>query len=477
MLKLLELTPKRFTDYFFKSFNNTFSLRVYLRLLALVFLFNFSSLIYQFNDLSLLDTPIKIAQNNISLFFNIFTFIDYEYAYIVLMGCAILSILLFFLITPFFSLLFIAYLYSSLIFYFPTFLSYQWDFLLIETALVSMLLLSPKLFLLNKHTTSSIYYYQTLPLILLSVRLFFHSGIVKLLSNSYFWSQLSALDYHLFSQPMPHLLSFYFHKFIVTYNLSPFFVYLIFVIELIIPFGLLAKPYRKTSALILILFQIAIMLTGNFGYFNFLVCCPLIFFILVDFNYDKISLNQFSFKSLRFYSLLIAFLFILNSTHQLVFKSSSPILFSSIFRKVFLFNQYGLFANMTTDQKGIQVYTSTNHLDWDLLDLHYYDDNGYPELNVYQPYLPRIRWQMWFLAFPAQFGSKWFHSFLSTLGRNPYDLKTLVNQSDNDFSTSSLVKICFQDIVFNLNKQNASDPFWVPISSPLCRVINSSNKR
>ena len=150
---------------------------------------------------------------------------------------------------PFFSLLLIGFLYSSLIYFFPTFLSFQWDLLLIETALLSIFLISPTVWILRKNNKLTLFNIQLLPLILLSIRLFFHFRSSKDFSNSRYWKTLTAMDYHLFSQPMPHFLSYHVNNLVISLNLSSFLVFMMFVIELIIPFGLLFSAYRRTSAI------------------------------------------------------------------------------------------------------------------------------------------------------------------------------------------------------------------------------------
>ena len=176
---------------------------------------------------------------------------------------------------------------------------------------------------------------------------------------------------------------------------------MMFVIELIIPFGLLFSAYRRTSAIILIFFQCSILLTGNFGYFNFLVICPLLLFALIDFDKSKIKWPNLSLKLPSSYYYLFLFFIISISSYHLVFRSvPQPV--SNLSRSFNVFNNYGLFASMTTNQTALTISVSKNGTDWIPLNLKYYDQFGYPKLDFVQPYLPRIRWQFWFLFLSSQ---------------------------------------------------------------------------
>ncbi|MEC8678147.1 MAG: lipase maturation factor family protein [Candidatus Margulisiibacteriota bacterium] len=474
MLKLLELAPKHFLSYLFKSFSNTLPIRLYLRLLGGVFFINFASLLYQFNDLALLDTSIRFPKFSLPFFFNVFNYIDYSYALTVLIACFVLSIFLILLFIPFFSLLLIGFLYSSLIYFFPTFLSFQWDLLLIETALLSTFLISPTVLILRKNNKLTLFNIQLLPLIFLSIRLFFHSGLVKIFSNSRYWKTLTAMDYHLFSQPMPHFLSYHVNNLVISLNLSPFLVFMMFVIELIIPFGLLFSAYRRTSAIILIFFQCSILLTGNFGYFNFLVICPLLLFVLIDFDKSKIKWPNLSLKLPRSYYYLFLFFIISTSSYHLVFRSV-PQSVSNLSQSFNVFNNYGLFASMTTNQTALTISVSKNGADWIPLNLKYYDKFGYPTLDFVQPYLPRIRWQFWFLFLSSQTNFRWIRPFYATILNDPNKLSTFITPSDQTNQSFNYLKVCFRDIVFNLDRNIHSIDYWYPISSFKCNIIKSQN--
>ena len=139
-----------------------------------------------------------------------------------------------------------------------SFLSFQWDLLLLEVGFLAMLyswaggedrmVLWALRFCLFK--------------------LMFMSGVVKIQANCPSWLKLTALEYHYATQCVPTPLAWYAHQ------LPPFVhqlsVAACLVIEIVVPFGLLAplRCVRIAAALAQVALQVLILLTGNYNFFN-----------------------------------------------------------------------------------------------------------------------------------------------------------------------------------------------------------------
>ena len=103
-------------------------------------------------------------------------------------------------------------------------------------------------------------------------RFILQSGVVKLLSGDEHWRGLTALDYHFETQPLPTILAWYAHK-LPELILQAGGV-LTFVVELLVPFLILMpRRPRLLAALVICTFQLMIILTGSYNYFNFLTVC------------------------------------------------------------------------------------------------------------------------------------------------------------------------------------------------------------
>ena len=97
---------------------------------------------------------------------------------------------------PRLSLVLIYALYLSLLYAGQTFMTFQWDTFLLETAIVALVMsFSP---------TIGVWLARWL-----LFRFMFMSGVVKLISGDPNWRDLSALSYHFLTQPLPTPLAWY----------------------------------------------------------------------------------------------------------------------------------------------------------------------------------------------------------------------------------------------------------------------------
>src|ERR1041384_3542743 len=185
-------------------------------------------------------------------------------------GGVFLSLLLIFRIAPAISLLGLVLFYLSLaatsdVFLSP-FLSYQWDALLIETGFFAIFLAPWRLWP-TKSNEPPVSRAAICLLKLLLFKLMLMSGVVKLTCGEDAWWNLTALDYHYWSQPLPTVIGWWadqspewFKKFSVAFCL---------VVEIIVPFFFWApRRLRFIARALLIFFQIAIAATGSYCFFN-----------------------------------------------------------------------------------------------------------------------------------------------------------------------------------------------------------------
>ena len=97
----------------------------------------------------------------------------------------------------------------------------------------------------------------------------FLSGVVKLTSGDPAWSAWEAMRYHYETQPLPTWTSWYMHQ------LPPWFqsasVGFMFWAELVAPFLVFGpRRVRMVGLASIVLLQVLIAATGNFGFFNLL---------------------------------------------------------------------------------------------------------------------------------------------------------------------------------------------------------------
>ena len=187
------------------------------------------------------------------------------------------SLLLIFGIAPAVLLVVLFVSYLSLTIAGQDFFNFQWDVLLLETGFLSIFFapwrLWPRELLLWPRSppsaTAQVSRVGSFLLKLLLFKLMLMSGVVKLTSGDDSWWNLTALDYHYWSQPLPTVFGWWADK-------SPewfkhFSVAFCLVVEIVVPFFIWApRRLRLIAAGLLIFLQLAIAITGNYCFFNLL---------------------------------------------------------------------------------------------------------------------------------------------------------------------------------------------------------------
>src|SRR5438093_1589193 len=192
-------------------------------------------------------------------------------------GGVFLSCLLIAGMVPLVSLIALFVFYLSLTIAGQTFLSFQWDILLLETGFLAIFL-APWQIWPKRGREPPVSRTALFLLKLLLFKLMVMSGVVKLtsgddswgwLDHSFHWTALTALDYHYWSQPLPTIFGWWTDK-------SPewfkhFSVAFCLTVEIIVPLFIWApRRPRLIAAGLMIFLQIVIALTGNYCFFNLL---------------------------------------------------------------------------------------------------------------------------------------------------------------------------------------------------------------
>ena len=159
------------------------------------------------------------------------------------------------------------FLYLSLYQVGQTFLSFQWDLLLLETGFLAMWLARPPwvsedLFQPSQAIVWCLRY--------LLFKLMFMAGVIKFQSQCPTWLNLTALEFHYATQCIPTPLAWYAHQ--LPPFVQKFSVAATFWIEYPAAF-LLIVPWRAVRELgvgLQIWLQICIVFTGNYTFFNLL---------------------------------------------------------------------------------------------------------------------------------------------------------------------------------------------------------------
>ena len=306
-------------------------------------------------------------------------------------------------------------LYLSLSIVGQDFLSFQWDTLLLEAGLLS-LLWAPMQWLPARTEPEPSPAARWL-LVFLVFKLMFLSGATKLLSGDPTWASGTALDYHFETQPLPAWTAWYAHH-------LPEIVHRIMTFgslatELVLPcLLLLPGHYRRIRLLAvagLVGLQLGIASTGSYGFFNLLaivLCIP----VLDDAFWGRVVPLRLTVREgdpqprhrtvaavaiVFFVPSLLSLMREVVYTRPSVRPGQFPTAGEEILRLVSplrSFNGYGLFRVMTTQRPEIVIEGSRDDQHWTEYEFRYKAGDVRRRPEFVAPYHPRLDWQMWFAA-------------------------------------------------------------------------------
>lgn len=335
------------------------------------------------------------------------------------------------------------------------FLGYQWDNLLLEAGFLGIFLAPMRLWP-NAAREAPPPRLVIWLLRWLLFRLFFSSGLVKLLSGDPAWRELTALSYHFETQPLPTAVAWYVHQW-------PDWILQVlcggmFFVELVLPLLIfLPRRPRLVAFWGFVLLMLGIEMTGNYTFFNFLTL-TLCVVLLDDFallgwvperwrghlGLERIVRVDALASSLprllrRLRSGLIGGLAVLVLGVSLVemsglmrgTRSSRNVLvrlsaWVAPFRTI---NSYGLFAVMTTSRPEIIVEGSRDGENWLPYEFRYKPGDPYRRPLLAAPHQPRLDWQMWFAALGNVRQNPWFVNFCVRLLQGKPEVLALLKKS------------------------------------------------
>ncbi len=350
--------------------------------------------------------------------------------------------------------------YLSLVSVGQVFLSFQWDALLLESGFLAIFL-AP----LQIRDTLSQACQPSRAFLWLSrwllFRLMFASGFVKLASDEV-WRNLTALNFHYETQPLPTSIAWYVHQ--LPEWFQKISVIGMFAVELVIPFLIFApRRLRTLGGIGLVGLQVLIVLTGNYCFFNLLTIALCLLLI------DDVTWKRFLPKRLmasiplleqspdRYKRICIGavavLLFLLSGlrfSDQLLREIPLPdVAWITPFRSV---NTYGLFADMTESRPEISVEGSNDRITWKTYEFRWKPGDLTNRPKWVAPHQPRLDWQMWFAALQGDYqNTYWFLNFMGSLLRgNPEVLKLLAGNPFPDtpprYVRATLYKYRFTDL-------------------------------
>jgi predicted DCC family thiol-disulfide oxidoreductase YuxK len=353
------------------------------------------------------------------------------------------------------------------------FLGFQWDNLLLETAFFSFFITPgggrPK------HAPPhpiAIFLMQWLVF-----RLNVESGLAKLLGGDPTWRDLTAMVSYYETAPIPTWVGWYAHQMpIWAHQLCALFT---FFVELVAPFFIWGpRKLRVGAFLLMIAMQLSVILTANYGFFNYL-SMALCLFVLDDghlnwaaqrFGWTLTTAPPRRFPVWQTLSL---------SAGAAVVIPVSVILFAPFYRPLAAFNQditpvrasiapfrslniYHLFASLTLVRREVVIEGSNDGTTWQSYEFRYKPGDVDRPPPFVAPHQPRVDFQLWFLLLggrPPR--ALYFNNLLARMFQDPHAVAPLFSRDPFPDAPPRLIRLVFYRYRFtDWATRRASGAWW-----------------
>jgi lipase maturation factor len=310
-----------------------------------------------------------------------------------------------------FALLWVLYL--SIVNIGQTFYSFGWESLLLETGFLAIFL--------GPITTAPQFSLVVL-LRWLLFRVEFGAGLIKMRGDRC-WRDLTCLNYHHETQPMPNPLSWYFHHLPKRFHrievLGNHFA------QLVVPWFLFfPQPIASVAGLVIVLTQSWLVISGNFAWLNFLTIA------LAISAFDNAALGrlfpQASLMILETPGWYVGI--VLALTALIVFLSYRPArnllsrrqIMNASFDPFHIVGTYGAFGSVTKERYEVVLEGTADAVLTPQTVWREYEFKGKPgdvrrRPPQVAPYHMRLDWLMWFAAMSSPMYHEWFVPLLGKL--------------------------------------------------------------
>jgi Lipase maturation factor len=334
--------------------------------------------------------------------------------------------------------------------------SFGWESLLLEAGFLSV-------FLGNDETAPPL-----LVLLLarwLLFRVEFGAGMIKILGDRC-WRDLTCLDYHHETQPMPGPLSWFFHR--MPKPLHRIEVAGNHVAQLLIPFGLFApQPVAGVAAAVIIVTQLWLVASGNFAWLNWLtivLACS----VIDDGAYGWAKPPDapttvptwFGVTVLAFTALVVVLS--LRPARNLLSRRQRM---NSTFDPLHLVNSYGAFGSVGKTRDEVVFEGTSDTVIGARTQWREYGFKGKPgdvarTPRQWSPYHLRLDWLMWFAAISPSYARPWIGALCQGMLSNDRAIVKLLRHNPFPDRPPAYVRAALYRYRFTTAKELIRDRSW-----------------
>lgn len=296
-------------------------------------------------------------------------------------------------------------------------------------------------------------------------RVEFGAGLIKLRGDRC-WRDLSCLDYHHETQPMPGPLSWFFHH--LPRPLHRVEVAGNHFAQLIVPFGLfMPQPVASVAALIIAVTQFWLVLSGNFSWLNMLTI------VLALSVVDPSSLGLATSAGVgstqpNWYAVVVvafAAVVIVRSWYPARNLLSRRQRMNSSFDPLHMVNTYGAFGNISRNRDEVVIEGTSDSVLSDETAWREYEFKGKPGdvkrmPRQWSPYHLRLDWLMWFLPLSPGRGQPWLIPFCMGLLTNEASIVKLLRTNPFADAPPAYVRATLYRYCFSSPHELRSERVW-----------------
>ncbi|MDX1619588.1 MAG: lipase maturation factor family protein [Nitriliruptorales bacterium] len=302
----------------------------------------------------------------------------------------------------------------------------------------------------------------------LAFRIEFGAGLIKMRGDPC-WRELTCLDYHHETQPLPSLFSWYFHR--LPQPLHRVETAANHVAQLIAPFGLfLPQPVAGVAGLVIVVTQSWLVISGNFSWLNALtVIVALSAFSDSWLDWLPLSPGTGDDAPIWFVAtvLLVTAAVAVMSWWPIRNMLSPRQAMNAAFNPLHLVNTYGAFGSVTKTRYELVIEGTTDPDPGPDSDWREYHFKGKP-VDVARrppqiaPYHLRLDWLMWFIAMSPGMGrhGHWFVPLLEHLRDADPAVLSLLREDPFDGVPPTALRVRRYRYWFATREERRADGNW-----------------
>jgi hypothetical protein len=300
------------------------------------------------------------------------------------------------------------------------FASYQSDGMLLEAGFISLFFVPPgwRPRWAERHPPSRASRWL---LIWLMFRIYFESGIAKMLGHDPEWRDFTAMDQYYQNGPLPTWIAWYAHQLPHAFHAATAVITL--ALELVLIFAIFL-PRRSRIVLFFVItpWQIGIILSSNYAFLNYIVM--VLGILLLDDKFlawmlpsalrpapvapaaeqaiaPEAAPGWRDYLSVSVQGIFLTWIFYATSAILILMLNPAAPLWGAPIRALEPFrfaNEFGLFAVMTRNRYEIEFQGSNDGKTWVPYPFRNKPQDIHAAPRIYAPYQPRFDWNLWFAS-------------------------------------------------------------------------------